>query len=116
DRRVHRALDGDRARLDQLCPVVDRVERVEVRDAARVGDRDESMELPEVLDGERDALLVGEAPEDLGGDRAAQVRVELGEAFHRGILRAALDGSAESRTGPATVGGYVAVGGRRRRA
>ena len=36
DRGVHRALDGDRARLDQLRPVVDLVERVEVRDAARV--------------------------------------------------------------------------------
>src|SRR5580765_213131 len=81
DRRVHRALDRERARLDQLGPVVDLVEGVERVDAARVGDRDEPVELPVVLDRERDALLVGEAPHDLGGNRRAEVRVELGEAL-----------------------------------
>ena len=81
DRRVHRALDRERARLDQLRPVVDLVEGVERVDAARVGDRDEPVELPVVLDRERDALLVGEAPHDLGGDRRAEVGVELGEAL-----------------------------------
>ena len=80
DRRVHRALDRDRRRLDQLRPVVDRVERVEVRHAAGVGDRDEAVEVPVVLDRQRDPLLVGEAPEDLGRDRAAEVGVELREA------------------------------------
>ena len=82
DRGVHRALDRERARLDELGPVVDRVERVQVLDALRVGDGDELVELPEVLDRERDPLLVGEAPEDVGGNGAAQVGVQLGEAFH----------------------------------
>ena len=81
DRRVHGALDRQRRRLDQLRPVVDPVERVEVRHAARVADRDEPVELPVVLDGECDPLLVREAPEDVRRDRAAQVRVELGEAL-----------------------------------
>ena len=86
DRRVHRALDRERARLDQLGPVVDLVERVERVDAARVGDRDEPVELPVVLDRERDALLVREAPEDLGGNRRAEVSVQLGEAsFEHGV-------------------------------
>jgi D-serine deaminase-like pyridoxal phosphate-dependent protein len=75
DRRVHRTLDRERARLDQLGPVVDLVEGVERVDAARVGDRDEPVELPVVLHRERDPLLVGEGPEDVGGDRAAEVRV-----------------------------------------
>ena len=86
DRGVHRALDRDRARLDQLGPVVDLVECVEVRDATRVGDGDEPVELPVVLDRQRDALLVGEAPEDVRGNRAAEVGVELGEALHGGSL------------------------------
>ena len=81
DRRVHGALDRERARLDELRPAVDVVQRVEVGDAARVGDGDEAVELPEVLHGQGDALLVREAPHDLGGDRAAEVRVELGEAL-----------------------------------
>ena len=83
DRAVHRALDGERRRLDQLGPVVDRVERLEALDPARVGDGDERVELPEVLHRQRDPLLVREAPEDVGGDRAAEVRVELGEPFAR---------------------------------
>src|SRR5205085_12527959 len=75
----------------------DRVEGVEVRDAARIGDGDEPVELPEVLDRECDPLLVREAPEDLGGDRAAQVRVQLGQALHRRILRVGSGGLARSR-------------------
>ena len=87
DRAVHRALDRERARLDQLRPVVDRVERVEVGHAARVGDRDEPVEVPVVLDRQRDPLLVRERPEDVGGDRAAEVGVQLGETSIRTTLR-----------------------------
>ena len=47
DRGVHTALDGERRALDQLRQVIDAVERVEVRDATRVGDRDQPVELPE---------------------------------------------------------------------
>ena len=83
DRGMNRAVDGERARLDELRPVVDRVERVEVRHAARIGHGDEPVELPVVLDRERDALLVGERPEDVGGHRAAQMCVQLGESLHR---------------------------------
>src|SRR5205823_1454090 len=86
DGAVHRALDGNRARLDQLGPVIDLVESVERVDAPWVGDRDEAVELPVVLDREGDSLLVGEAPEDLGGNRGAEVRVQLGEAIHGGSL------------------------------
>src|SRR5919198_1556244 len=57
DRRVHGPLDRERARLDQLRPVVDGIECIEVRDAARIGDRDEPVELPVVLDREGDPLL-----------------------------------------------------------
>ena len=81
DRGVHGALDRERGGLDQLRPVVDPVERVEVGDAARVGDRDERVELPVVLDRERDPLLVRERPEDLGRDGAAEVGVELSETL-----------------------------------
>ena len=81
DRGVHRALDRERGGLDQLRPVVDPVERIEVGDAARVGDRDERVELPVVLHRQRDALLVRERPEDLGRDGAAEVGVELSEAL-----------------------------------
>src|SRR5207237_10340982 len=49
DRRVHGALDGDRARLDQLGPVVDLVERVETRDASGMRNGHEPIEPPEVL-------------------------------------------------------------------
>ena len=81
DRGMHRALDGERGGLDQLRPVVDPVEHVEVGDAARVGDGDERVELPVVLDRERDPLLVRQRPEDLGRDGAAEVGVELGETL-----------------------------------
>ena len=76
---MDRALDRKRAGLDQLGPVVDLVERVEAVHPARVGDRDEPVELPVVLDRQRDPLLVREAPEDLGGNRGAEVGVQLGE-------------------------------------
>jgi hypothetical protein len=59
--------------------VVDPVERVEAVDAARIGDRDEAVELPVVLDRQRDSLLVREAPEDVRSDRGAEVSVQLGE-------------------------------------
>src|SRR5215831_6912371 len=65
DRRVHAPLDRERRGLDQLRPVVDRVERVEAGDPARVADGDEAVELPVVLDGERDSLLVSKAPQDV---------------------------------------------------
>ena len=91
DRAVHGLLDGQRRRLDQLGPVVDPVERVEVLDPARIGDGDERVELPVVLHRQRDPLLVRERPEDVGGDRAAEVGVQLGETLgeHSGdfILR-----------------------------
>jgi len=67
--------------------VVDLIERVEVRDAARVAHGHEPVEVPVVLHRQRDALLVREAPEDVGGDRAAEVRVELGQALHGRSLR-----------------------------
>ena len=51
DRAVHGALDRERRRLDQLRPVVDLVELVETLHAVRIGDGDERVELPEVLDG-----------------------------------------------------------------
>jgi hypothetical protein len=81
DRGVDGALDGERARLDQLRPLVDPVERGQVGDLARVGDGDELDELPVVLDRQRDSLLVRQRPQDLGRDRAAEVGVQLGEAF-----------------------------------
>jgi hypothetical protein len=59
--------------------VVDRVERVEVLDAARIGDGDEAVELPVVLDRQGDSLLVRKAPQDLGRNRPAEVSVQLGE-------------------------------------
>ena len=91
DRLVHRRLHRDRARLDELRPVVDLVERVEVRNAARVAHRHEPVEVPVVLDRERDALLVRQRPEDVGRDRAAQVRVQLCQALHQAsIIRAVL--------------------------
>ena len=64
--------------LIQSSPLA--VERVEVGHAARVGDGDERVELPVVPGGQRDPLLVRQAPEDVRGDRAAQVGVQLGEA------------------------------------
>jgi hypothetical protein len=45
DRGVDGALDGERARLDQLRPLVDPVERGQVGDFARVGDGDQLDEL-----------------------------------------------------------------------
>jgi hypothetical protein len=68
--------------------VVDLVQRVQVFHAARVGHGHERVELPVVLDGQRDPLLVRERPEDVGGDRAAEMGVQLGETpfDHRASL------------------------------
>ena len=90
DRAVHRALDRERRGLDQLRPVVDLVELVEALHAVRVGHGDERVELPEVLHRQCDALFVRDRPEDVGGDRAAEMRVELGEPFLREDHRASL--------------------------
>jgi hypothetical protein len=79
DGRVDGALDRERRGLDQLRPVIDRVERVQALDPTRIGDRDERVELPVILDRERDALLVGEAPHDVRRDRPAEMGVELRE-------------------------------------
>ena len=99
DRRMDGALDRDRARLDQLGPVVDLVESIEIRDAARVGHRHEALELPVVLDRQRDALLVREAPEDVGRNRGAEVRVKLGETILEHAV--SLGGRGVPRTGDA---------------
>ena len=80
DRRVHAPLDGERRALDQLGEVVDPVERVEVGNAARVGDRDHAVELPVVARRQVDPLLVREAPHDVRRHRAAEMGVQLGEA------------------------------------
>jgi hypothetical protein len=95
---VHAALDRERGGLEQLGPVVDRIERDEVGDAARDADGDEAVELPLVLLRQRDPLLVREAPEDLGGDRRAEVGVQLGEAFLEHDLSLALHESAAGRS------------------
>ena len=91
DCRMHGALHCQRARLDQLRPLVDLVERRQVGDSARVGHGDERVELPVVLDRKRNALLVRERPHDLRRDRAAEVGVELRKAVrsrHRASLAA----------------------------
>jgi hypothetical protein len=62
------------------CPVYP-YPKVEILDALRVGDRHEPVELPEVLDGERDPLLVRQRPEDLGRNGPAEVGVELGQTL-----------------------------------
>jgi len=80
--------------------VVDLVELGEAFDAARV-DGDEPLEVPVVLDGERDPLLVRERPEDGGIDRAAEVRVKLGEARAADLLDDGLPGRClRLRDGP----------------
>ena len=96
DHAVHAALDGERARLDQLGDVVDLVERVEPVDAARIGDRDHPVELPVVARRQRDALRVRGLPHHVRRHRAAEVSVELGHRLvgceraraHRRSLRA----------------------------
>ena len=72
DGAVDRTLDRERARLDQLRPLVDAVELRQALDAARV-DGDELGEVPLVLHLQRHALLVGERRHDGRVDRAAQV-------------------------------------------
>ena len=64
--------------------MVDPVECVEPGHPVRVGHGHERVELPVVLHRERDPLLVREAPEDVGGDGASEMGMELGETFvHR---------------------------------
>ena len=107
DGAVHRALDRDRRRLDDLRPVVDLVELVEPLHPVRVGHRDERVELPVVLHRERDPLLVGDRPEDVGGDRASEMGVQLGEPFaredHRGSLGQPVTSTDEEETCSSTV-------------
>jgi len=64
--------------LDELGPVVQREERLE-RFAFALADGDEIDERPVVLRGKPDALLVRDAPEGGGVDRAAEVDVKLGQ-------------------------------------
>ena len=54
---------------------------VEIGDTARVGDGHEPFELPVVTRGQRNSLFVREAPENVGGDRAAEMGVQFGEAL-----------------------------------
>ena len=78
DDLVHRALDGDRARLDELGPVEQLQVAVEGLGTPRV-DRDQVTEVPVVAGGELDALGVGDRPHDRRGDRRAEVAMELRE-------------------------------------
>ena len=78
DDLVDGALDGDRARLDELRPVEQLQVAVEALRAPRV-DRDQVAELPVVAGGQLDALGVGDRPHDGRGDGRPQVAVELGE-------------------------------------
>jgi hypothetical protein len=64
---VDREFDGERARLDELGPAVDAVELRKPVHSARV-DGDELDEVPVLLDGQRDPLLVRERPHDGGVD------------------------------------------------
>ena len=77
DDLVHAALDGGRARLDELGPV----EEVEVggEAAAPTADGDEVAEGPVVLRREADPLGVRDAPHDRGRHRRAEMDVELGQ-------------------------------------
>ena len=78
DDLVDRALDGDRARLDELGPVEQLQVAVEALGPPGM-DRDQVAELPVVAGRELDALRVGDRPHDRRGDRGAEVAVELGE-------------------------------------
>ena len=78
DDLVDRALDRDRARLDELRPVEQLEVAVEALRAPRV-DRDHVAELPVVPGRELDPLGVGDAPHDRRRHRRPEVAVELGE-------------------------------------
>src|SRR5215207_5757888 len=82
---VDGALDSERARLDQLRPLVDLIELGEAFDPARV-DGDQVDELPVILDRKRDPLLVGERPHDCGIDRRSEMSVQLREPAARELL------------------------------
>src|SRR6185436_10494649 len=77
DDLVHTALDGGGAGLDQLGPVEE--VQVSLEGAATAADGDEIPELPVVLGRQPDALGVGDAPHDGGGNRSAQMDVQLGQ-------------------------------------
>ena len=64
--------------MDELRPAVQREERLE-RLAFALADGDQVDEFPVVLRRQPDALLVSDAPESGGIDRAAEVDVQLGE-------------------------------------
>ena len=68
--------------LDWISSVhlVDRVELGQPVDSARIGDRNEPLEVPVVLDRQGDPLLVRERPHHRWMDRPAEVGVELGQA------------------------------------
>jgi hypothetical protein len=78
DHPVHAALHRERAGLDQLGDVVDLVERVQAVDAARIRDRDHTVELPVVARRQSDALRVRGLPHHVRRHRPAEVRVQLG--------------------------------------
>src|SRR5439155_17694262 len=85
DDLVHRRLDGDRAGLDQLGPVIEGQELVEALPLAG-GDGDEIDELPVVLGRKPDPLLMRDRPHDRRIDGAAEVGVEIDELV-AGALR-----------------------------
>jgi len=70
--------------LDQLGPVIQREERLE-RFALALPDRDQVHELPVVLRRKPDALVVRDAPERRGVDRAAEVDMQLGQLIAEGM-------------------------------
>ena len=78
DDLVHGALDGDRARLDELSPVEQLEIAVEALGAPGM-DSDQVAELPVVAGGQLDALRVGDRPHDRRRDGRPEVAVELGE-------------------------------------
>ena len=83
---VYRFLHGQRARLDQLGPAVQREEVLE-RLPLLPADGDEIHELPVVLRRKTDALLGGDAPHRSGVDRAAEVDMELRELVAEWVRR-----------------------------
>ena len=75
DHLVDRALDGQRAGLDELRPMKQLQVAIEALGALR--DRDHVPEFPVVLGRELDPLGVGDSPHDRRGHRAAQMAVQL---------------------------------------
>jgi len=81
---VDRLLDRERARLDELGPVVEGQELIEGL-ALALADRDEVDEVPVVLHRETDPLLVCDAPEPCRIDRTAEMHVQLGQLIAEGV-------------------------------